>query len=57
LIPPRDSKALTKVIITLLQDKEKRTKMGKAGRRLVEKKFSMESMIRENEKIYFEIMK
>ena len=45
LVPPRDSKQLGAAIIRLLSDPELRARMGKAGREIVEKDFSVDSMV------------
>ncbi len=57
LIPPADSKALAKAILELLEDREKAKRLGKNGRRLIEEKFSQETMIDKIENLYRELLK
>ncbi len=57
LVPPADSEALAKAILELLEDKEKAKRLGENGRRLVEEKFSQESMIERIEDLYRELLK
>lgn len=52
LIPPRSPERLADAIIYLIKNPELRTKMGKAGRRRVEEKFSLDRMVDEYEKLY-----
>jgi len=56
LVPPKDSTALADAIIFLLEDKEKALEMGKKGRERVEKYFSIDLMIENTKKIYFELL-
>ena len=53
LVSPADSSELAQAIITLHNDPEKRKRMGLAGRKIVEEKFSEEKMISEYEKLFF----
>lgn len=57
LIPPADSKALARAILELLENREKAKRLGKNGRRLIEKKFSQETMIERIEDLYQELLK
>ncbi len=57
LVPPADSKALARAILELLEDREKAKRLGKNGRRLVEEKFSQETMIERIENLYRELLK
>jgi glycosyltransferase involved in cell wall biosynthesis len=52
LVPSGDVQALTQAIITVLADSGLRKKLGEGGRRLVEKRFSIASMIEGNLKVY-----
>ena len=52
LVPPRDSAALAKAIIELLTDEARRRQFGEAGRRRVEREFSMERMVSQTEALY-----
>jgi glycosyltransferase involved in cell wall biosynthesis len=56
LIPPRNSSVLTKKIIELLKDKDKRKNMAFAGRKLVESGYSLEAMLNKIERLYNELM-
>ncbi|MCK4649367.1 glycosyltransferase family 4 protein [bacterium] len=57
LVPPADSKALARAILELLEDREKAKRLGKNGRRLIEKKFSQETMIERIEDLYRELLR
>lgn len=56
LVPPKDSQALAKAMITLLQDKPRAKQMGIAGRKRVEQFFSIDKNIRDTEKVYMELV-
>lgn len=56
LVLPRNPNALAEAIITLLQNKEKAQRMGQAGRKRVEKMFSLQQNIRQTGEIYEEIL-
>lgn len=55
LVPPRDSDVLSERIITLLKDPLLASRMGKKGRRLVEKEFDINNKIKEYESLYLEV--
>jgi sugar transferase (PEP-CTERM/EpsH1 system associated) len=57
LVPPKDASVMADAIIKLLNDAELRERMGAAGRRRVEEKFSLDRMVREYESIYEECLK
>ena len=57
LVPPADSKALARAILELLEDKEKAERLGRNGRKLIEKKFSQETMVEKIEDLYRELLK
>ena len=52
LVPPEDPQALAEGIIALLRDKDKARRMGRAGRKRVEEKFSVEEMVRRTQGVY-----
>lgn len=52
LVPPRNPYALARAIITLWQHDEWRYRLGERGRRLVEKRFNIERMVRQTEHLY-----
>lgn len=56
LVPPKDPEALAQVILTLLEDKEKAKNMGIAGRKRVEQKFTIGTMIRKTEQVYQDLI-
>jgi len=56
LVPPQDADSLSKAIKYLIDNPEARKKMGESGRRKVEEKFSIESIIRETEKLYLDVL-
>ena len=53
LVEPEDSKSLADAILELVDDKEKRTEMGKEGRSIVEEEFDRKNVVEE----YFEVYK
>lgn len=57
LIPPRDPSLFAERIISLLKDNRLREEMGKAGRRLVASRFSLETMLDRIEELYEEVIK
>ncbi|GEM_PF-90735 len=52
LVPPTDDKAMAGAIVKILQDKDLAGRMGEAGRKRVEEKFSLDRMVREHEALY-----
>lgn len=53
LVPPRDPASLAQAIRTLLEDPDRRRRMGIAGRRMVEQEFSSEVIIGSTFRVYF----
>jgi glycosyltransferase involved in cell wall biosynthesis len=51
LIPPADASALAKTISDLLSDKEKRNRMGEAGKKMC-RQYSAEAMVEQIENLY-----
>lgn len=45
LVPPKDSKALSEAIQTLLTDKNLRENMGKSSRRIIEERYSIDKIV------------
>lgn len=56
LVSPKDSTALAEAIIELLKDKKKAENMGIAGRKRVEKLFSIERNVKSIEELYEKIL-
>lgn len=52
IVKPRDSQALVEVIIRLLKNPKLAKKMGENGRKLVESKYSWESISKQSDNIY-----
>ena len=52
LVPLKDADKLAQAIIVLLEDKERAKKMGLAGRKRVERYFSLEKMVEKIETLY-----
>jgi len=52
LVPPKDPEALARAILSLLQNKEEAEKMGIAGRKRVQEKFTIGTMIKKTEEVY-----
>ena len=57
LIPPKDPHSLARAIITLLKDIDLAARLGEAGRKRVEKKFTIDLMIERIESLFHEISK
>ncbi len=57
LVPPTNSRALARAILELLEDREKAERLGRNGRKLIEEKFSQETMIEKIEDLYRELLK
>lgn len=57
LVEPRDSAALADKLIFLLKDKALRNRMGRAGRKVVEDKYSLRTMINNYQNLYEKLIK
>lgn len=57
LVPPGDAESLSKAIRFLLENPEIRRKMGEAGRRCVEQRFSIENNVRKTEELYLQLLR
>jgi len=57
LVPPRDYQAVAGRIKLLLKDRSLAARMGREGRRIVEEEFSSRVMARQNESIYYEVLR
>ena len=57
LVPPRNGKAVAEALTPLLQDDELRSTMGKRGRKLVEREFSIERVVRSTLKAYENVLR
>jgi len=56
LVPPGDASALANAIGAILEDKQMATRFGRAGRKCVEEKFSLEKMIKNYENLFEQIL-
>jgi len=56
LVPVKDSVVLINKISSLLNDRKRRVTMGKAGRKLVEAKFSDKQIVRDTLKVYEDLL-
>jgi glycosyltransferase involved in cell wall biosynthesis len=56
LVPPGNPDMLVSAIVKLIQNKERAGNMGIEGRRIVEKKFSIEQNVEKTEKLYLDLM-
>ncbi len=56
LVPPADAPALAKAISDLLKDKEKRNRMGEAGKKMC-RPYSAEAMVEQIDDLYKELLK
>lgn len=54
LVPPKDSDSLARAILSLITDREKAQRMGRAGRKRVEENFTIENHIAQIEHLYEE---
>jgi glycosyltransferase involved in cell wall biosynthesis len=52
LVPPRDSKAVAKAVIDLIQHPEKAASMGQKARERVMKQFALDNMVHQYESLY-----
>ena len=57
LVEPQNADALAEKLIFLLKDKALRTRMGLAGRKVVEEKYSFQTMITNYQNLYEELLK
>jgi len=55
-VPPANTAALVTSVTTLLQDSDRRTTMGAAGRAYIEQDFSVAGMVAGNLQVYREIL-
>jgi len=55
LYPSDDSDRLADILITLLEDVDKRTRLGQQARRHIESRFSINSMVKNYEDTYYEL--
>jgi len=56
LVPPRDPGALAAGMLELLEDPDRAARMGAAGRRRVEEKFTTAKMVHKLERLYDEVL-
>jgi len=56
LVPPRDATALAAAISRLLGDPALALRLGQGGRRRIARSFSIESMARETERVYCDLL-
>lgn len=56
LVPPRDPSRLAEALLHLLEDPERRTAMGKAGRASFEQSFIVDRMVENTLKVYGELI-
>ena len=52
LVPIKDSEALSEAIIRIYNNREMAVKMGKSGRKQVEKTYSIENTVRQTQEVY-----
>lgn len=55
LVPPRDPEALAAALARLAEDPELRTRLGRAGRALAERRFGVDGVIRRHLELYREV--
>jgi glycosyltransferase involved in cell wall biosynthesis len=56
VVPPRDPKAISDAIIALARDPEARKRLGAAGRRRVEREFSIDKCVKAHVDLYEEVL-
>lgn len=57
LVPSAEPEKLAKTTIQLLKDEKQRKKMGEEGKKRVKEKFSRETMVKNYEELYFQILR
>jgi glycosyltransferase involved in cell wall biosynthesis len=57
LVPPRDPAALADAVGTLLENQSLAIRFGASGRRRVEVHFSLDRMVQDTQKLYFELLR
>ncbi len=57
LVPPQNSEATAKAIVTLLSDSCRAKNMGKMGRERIKENFTVEKMVKETEDLYDELIR
>jgi len=57
LVPPADSNAMANAIMDLLKSPEKAVAMGGMGRKVVQERFTVETMVKKYEELYFSLLK
>jgi glycosyltransferase involved in cell wall biosynthesis len=55
LVPAGDAEALAGAVMRLLEAKDLRIRLGRAGREIVEEEFSVETMVEGNLRVYREL--
>ncbi len=56
IVPPGNSHALGRALLSMLKDPDRAKELGRAGRRQIEQTFSMESFIQKYEELYANIL-
>lgn len=56
LIPPRERQTLLESLVSLADDVDLRSRLGRAGREFVRERFSVERMLRDTESIYLKLL-
>jgi glycosyltransferase involved in cell wall biosynthesis len=56
LVPPADGDALAKAILSILEDKEVALRFGRAGRKRIEERFSVDVMLRNYENLFEQVI-
>lgn len=56
LIPPRDANALAKAIVTILKNEELARRMGEAGKRRIDERFTAKTMVEKISEVYEELI-
>lgn len=57
LVEPADVRGLTKAIINLLKDPDKRNSLGQAAKKTIAERFSLSQMAKQTERVYLECLK
>jgi glycosyltransferase involved in cell wall biosynthesis len=57
IVPPEDSASIAKACIKILSDKELSSRMGREGKKIVKKKFTIEKMADRYEEVFNEVIK
>jgi len=56
LVPPGDAESLAVAVVSLLEDRDQRERMGRNGKARVQERFSLDASVRQVEQLYGEVL-